>query len=203
MSIFDSDYALGDQVSWLDLRDELNANAQTWAAFRLLDQEGYSQYPWKGSWSVNNEPRKTLIIDNDNVFQIHRFPLDNPHIHKLSYHVFGQGNSSKQCLLETNPICFNSLAKVKYLNALKIAFKGSGNYYPKVKIGGQQNYSDVIEWIEVPVFVDKTGHILYYLRNVSQYKIYRFQIYWNNTEHSYISELSSVSIEYEPLDERR
>lgn len=168
----------------------------------VYDNEFYVKYPIIGNWQYIAFPINNIYIGNGLNFQLAGPNTGDTYIFKAIYNKYGLGNKGLTCVAETYPFIFTSLKKVKELESLNLAYKGTG-IIPNVEIGRQRNFNDEIMWTTVTPFTNKEGYTQYFIREVGEYKYIRFRISWNNTETKYISELTAVSITIKTLVDKQ
>ena len=156
-------------------------------------EEGYRQY--NDSWTKTVFPEQAIIVGTGEIFQPtynngtgEKFPL-----HYIDYDKVGTATNPRTCRIVTKPFYFNSIASVKELTAIRLAVQGSG-LMPTLYVDRQKNlFSDKVR-VEIKPWLDRDGYVIYYLREVGEYKYLTFTFEWTNTDTAYIKKLYALSI---------
>lgn len=210
MSIFNDDYPVEVTLSIKDLLPGgkfKGGQGLTYQQALDADAEaGSVVYPNVGEWIKISQFNRIIIIDDGSVFSIKNKTPKVATLHALDYDKFGGDDFDEtlRCYLLTNPIILSSLANIKEIKALRLAYEGNDlELQPEVNLYCRNNFHDEKYKILCSPFVDPNGHLIYYLREAAKFKIFELEISWVNTKASYIKKLLGVSLIYDNSGETR
>lgn len=174
-------------------------NGYTFLMCKDKGTAGYLQF--NNSWTKSVFPNETLVIGNGSLFK----PVYNAGNGEIKYPLYyidydkvGTATNPRTCRIVTKPFIFTSIAYVKELVALRLSLEGSG-LMPTLYVDRQKNLHSPKLRVKIEPWVDRDGYVIYYLREVGEYKYLTFTIEWTNTDTDYILKISAISLLYKTL----